>query len=137
VGIGTTTPTGKLDVRATTTDTDALITAGNSDRSHFVTIFPGRLNDPNPFIMWKGTDPLRFATDNAGFTEVMRINSNGKVGIGRIAITDMLEVNGTAGKTAGGNTWAVISDARLKDKVADFEYGLNAGSEEGDGGMGK
>jgi len=35
-----------------------------------------------------------------------------------------LQVNGQAGKNQGGNTWAVISDARLKQDVRPFEDGL-------------
>lgn len=35
-----------------------------------------------------------------------------------------LQVNGQAGKNQGGNTWAVISDARLKHDIRPFEDGL-------------
>jgi len=82
VGIGTTTPFAKLDVRGSSTDDGAIITTGNSNSSHMLTFFPGRENDPNPFIQWKAGDPLRFSTDEGGWSEKMRINSNGKVAIG-------------------------------------------------------
>ncbi len=82
VGIGTTTPNAKLDVRGSNTDDGAIIRTGNSNGSHSLTFFPGRENDPNPFIQWKVGDPLRFSTDEGGWSEKMRINSNGKVGIG-------------------------------------------------------
>ncbi|MEN8228458.1 MAG: tail fiber domain-containing protein [Bacteroidota bacterium] len=36
-----------------------------------------------------------------------------------------LQVNGNAGKSQGGNTWSVISDARLKKDIKPFEDGLN------------
>jgi uncharacterized protein (TIGR02145 family) len=82
VGIGTKTPTQKLDVRGKTTDDGVLISVGNADASHQLGLYGGRLNDPNPFIIWKAGDPLRFATDLNGFSELMRIMPNGNMGIG-------------------------------------------------------
>ncbi len=95
VGIGTTSPGSKLDVRGSTPDDGVVISVGNSNASHQLSFFGGRINDPNPFIIWKGGDPLRFATDANGFTEYMRINSYGRIGIGT-AIPDtsaILELN--------------------------------------------
>lgn len=37
----------------------------------------------------------------------------------------ILQVNGNAGKTAGGASWAVPSDVRLKQDIRPFEDGLN------------
>ncbi len=59
-------------------------------------------------------------------TERMRIDSVGKVGIGRTPVTHLLEVNGDASKaTAGG--WLANSDARLKKNIEalDAEEMLN------------
>ena len=84
VGIGTTTPVWKLDVRGSTPDDGQLISVGNSDQTHHLLFFGGRLNDPNPFILWKAGDPLRFATDEFGYRELMRINPDGSVGIGTL-----------------------------------------------------
>ncbi len=54
------------------------------------------------------------------------INPNGgNVGIGTIAPTDTLSVNGTASKPGGG-AWAVFSDERLKNIKGNFTSGLNA-----------
>lgn len=56
------------------------------------------------------------------------------VGDGRVLIgtnspiggsPDLLQVNGSAGKTAGGNLWSIISDERLKKEVKPFEDGLS------------
>ena len=106
VGIGTTTPTDKLEVRGSTTDDGVLITVGNADGSHKLGLFGGRLNDPNPFIIWKAGDPLRFATDLTGFNELMRIMPNGNVGIGTTNPTlAKLHVQGMV-----GNTVAMFSD---------------------------
>jgi hypothetical protein len=106
VGIGTTTPSQKLDVRGSTTDDGVLITVGNADGSHQLGLYGGRLSDPNPFIIWKAGDPLRFATDLNGFSELMRIMPNGNVGIGT-STPDLakLQVQGMV-----GNTVAMFSD---------------------------
>ncbi len=54
------------------------------------------------------------------------IAPNGNVIIGNNALlsADLFQVNGSAGKTAGGNTWAVISDERLKKDIQPFDDGL-------------
>ncbi len=61
---------------------------------------------------WSNGDLVLF-TDAS---ERMRIDSVGKVGIGRKAATNRLEVNGTASKTSAGN-WVANSDARLKKNI--------------------
>jgi hypothetical protein len=82
VGIGATAPSRKLDIRGSTADDGIVMSVGNADLSHQLVFFPGRQNDPNPFILWHNTDPLRLATDLDGFKELMRINPNGNIGIG-------------------------------------------------------
>lgn len=82
LGIGTTDPGAKLDVRGWNVDDGVLIQTGNSDMSHKLVLFGGKQSDPNPFILWKDGDPLRFCTDQGGWSEKMRIASNGWIGIG-------------------------------------------------------
>jgi hypothetical protein len=82
VGIGPLVPTATLDVRGTNPDNGAVLQAGNSDLTHRILIYGGRQNDPNPFIHWKQGDPLRFTTDEGGWSEKMRITSNGQLGLG-------------------------------------------------------
>ncbi len=60
-----------------------------------------------------GTDTAALAT--AG-TERMRIASDGKVGVGRVATTNVFEVEGNASKTVAGS-WLANSDARIKTNV--------------------
>ena len=83
-GIGTLSPQFTLDVRPLATDNGAILQLTDDLGDHFLRLFPGRLNDPNPFMMWSDGDPLRFATNAGlfGFEEKMRIQSDGSVGIG-------------------------------------------------------
>jgi len=119
VGIGTNAPAMKLDIRGANTDEGSVMSLGNSDLSHQLAFFPGRQNDPNPFILWHNTDPLRFATDLNGFKELMRINPDGNVGIGTATPTlAKLQVQGMV-----GNTVAMFSDivtSRGISLVADY-----------------
>jgi hypothetical protein len=92
VGIGTPTPSYTFDVRGANPDENGIISSGNADLSHRLVLFGGHQNDPNPFIQWKAGDPLRFATDAGGFTEWMRINPNGNVGIGTTTPDAKLDV---------------------------------------------
>ena len=56
----------------------------------------------------------------------MLLNPNGgNVGIGTTAPTQLLSVNGTAGKPGGG-TWDVFSDERLKNIKGRYNTGLKA-----------
>jgi uncharacterized protein (TIGR02145 family) len=102
VGIGISDPTYNLDVRGSNSDDDGVIQLGNSDLSHRLILFGGRQNDPNPFISWKQGDPLRFTTDEGGWSEKMRITSNGLVGIGTVTPTSELDVSGII-TAIGGN----------------------------------
>ncbi|MCD4697205.1 MAG: hypothetical protein K8S16_13290 [Bacteroidales bacterium] len=94
VGIGATTPWYQLDIRGNTTDDEVAISVGNSDLSHQLVLSGGRESDPNPFIRWKAGDPLRFSTDEGGWSEKMRITSDGLVGIGTTNPGDKLHVAG-------------------------------------------
>ena len=82
VGIGVSNPASDLDIRGNNPDYGGVFMLGNSDLTHRIVLFGGRQNDPFPFINWKQGDPLRFTTDEGGWSEKMRITSDGKVGIG-------------------------------------------------------
>lgn len=98
IGIGTTVPEFKVDVRAPSNNSDAILRIANSSASHHLTMFPGRSGDPNPFIQWADGDPLRFATDagDFGYDEKMRITSDGEVGICTDSPDEKLHVMGNA-----------------------------------------
>jgi hypothetical protein len=128
VGIGTMNPAAKLDVRGHNPDDGIIFQVGNSDLSHRLMLFGGREKDPNPFIQWKQGDPLRFATDEDGWSEKMRITGNGKVGIGTTYPSAILDI-------AGGNNWDLINgegDFRLGNS----QYRIKMGIATGGGGAG-
>ncbi|MDX6304531.1 MAG: hypothetical protein QOI77_1500 [Blastocatellia bacterium] len=71
---------------------------------------------------------LFFNTRNAGggLAERMRITSAGNVGIGTAVPDQRLSVSGDASKSAGGGSWQVFSDERLKNIKGRFNSGLKA-----------
>jgi hypothetical protein len=94
VGIGISDPIYDLDVRGLNNDDGGSLCIGNSDLTHRMILYGGRLNDPNPFINWKQGDPLRFTTDEGGWSEKMRITSEGRLGVGTELPLERLHVDG-------------------------------------------
>jgi len=82
VGMGTEDPAVSLDLRGTTVDDTVALQIGNSDLSHRLLLAGGGQDDPSPHILWEDGDTLHFATSADGFSEQMRIQSDGSVGIG-------------------------------------------------------
>jgi hypothetical protein len=69
---------------------------------------------------------LNFNTGTSGVSSApkMSIRQGGNVGIGTIAPSALLSVNGTADKIGGG-TWATFSDLRVKSDIKPFTDGLS------------
>ena len=97
VGIGTANPDWNLDIKSASTNQGGIVQISNSDDSHLLRIFSGNSSDPNPFIMWKTGDPLRFSSssgaNDGSWEEHMRISSNGNVGIGTNSPNSLLEIS--------------------------------------------
>jgi hypothetical protein len=69
--------------------------------------------------IWIEADPLfeiGNGTSNLDRSNALTVLKNGKVGIGRIPLTNKLEVEGQASKTSPGD-WISNSDARLKKNI--------------------
>jgi trimeric autotransporter adhesin len=104
VGIGTTTPTKKVDIfNSGTTSTDLIIRNGTVGLLSFVDSGAG----------YTGTStnhPLLFTTNSA---ERMRIDSAGA-----------LILTGSTAQKATGTTWSNPSDIRLKNNIQEYTKGL-------------
>ena len=126
VGIGTASPQGTLN-------TKGLVIVFDDSAGAISGGFYANPLASNPFTMWVGAGDYRIGTgvtdrvSGAGFTERIRIlNANGRVGIGTAIPDQLLSVNGDASKAAGGGSWQVFSDERLKNIKGQFNSGLQA-----------
>ena len=102
-------PSWNLDIRGDDVNSGAILQVANSDAGHYMKLFPGQDSDPNPAIQWKAGDPLRFATDLSGWTEWMRIHTDGNVGIGIALPTEKLHVAGDTRINTDGNKAILFS----------------------------
>ncbi len=87
LGIGTTTPIHDLQVSSPAPTTASYVSIGNSDRTSFLGVYSGQSGDRNPSIIWSSGANLKLGTANgdgtfSSFTERVRIDSMGRVGIG-------------------------------------------------------
>jgi trimeric autotransporter adhesin len=127
VGIGTTAPEARLHVsggailidnnqglylKDTTGSQKRVLLADTGNRL--------RIGSGGPL----GLDQIRFDLSTPG--TVMTMFSSGHVSIGTTTDDQSLTVNGNASKSAGGTTWAVFSDERLKTIKGRFTPGLSA-----------
>ncbi|MEQ9656965.1 tail fiber domain-containing protein, partial [Fulvivirga sp.] len=129
VGIGTASPGYEVDVRGPSTNFGGTLRLANSDVTHEMQIFPGHSADPNPYILVKAGDPLRFATDAAGFTETMRIEGGGNVGIGTTSPLSKFQIENTFGIFYDENQGQdIIAHNVYENGVGDFRYATTAGA---------
>jgi hypothetical protein len=118
VGIGTTSPVGKLTVSGSSAS-GSIMSIDTSSTTSFVRILAD-ISSQNLLNWQTGTD-FRFATSNqdySSFSERMRITSGGSVTIANLG-TGLVYSNG------GALTSTNPSDSRLKDDITDLQYGLN------------
>jgi len=77
-----------------------------------------------------GSDTALSARSNHHFytngVERVTLLENGNVGIGTTGPDQKLSVQGDADKSAGGTSWGVFSDERLKDIKGGYTRGLSA-----------
>ena len=129
VGVGTASPSTRMDIRSVDTATAAMGNVANSDGSRFLTFYSGRSDNNGAALIWDSNQPFRIGNgDIAGavsFTEFARFTTAGRLGIGTTAPDSLLTVNGTASKPGGGS-WNSFSDVRLKNIRGKFNTGLNA-----------
>ena len=80
VGINNLTPVFELDIRTNDANDGSIINLGNLDNGHFLRFFSGKqLDFPFPSIYWKNGDPLSLGTDLNGYTEIMKLKTDGSL----------------------------------------------------------
>jgi hypothetical protein len=155
VGIGTASPSQKLDVVGN------LLLSGQSTGSQYITIGSGRSSNGFSYIDLVGDTTYssfgtRLIRDTGGANtttslqhrgtgefqlyayeaaplvvylnsaERMRIDSSGNVGIGTASPAYQLQLSTDSAAKPTTNTWTIASDARLKTVLGDYEKGLDA-----------
>jgi len=114
VGIGTTSPSTKLQVFTVTNTLGITVTDGTILLSSYVGSNSGRIGT-------NSNHPLGFYVNSQN--PAMWILSDGNVGIGTTTPTHPLHMSSGAHVTAAG-VWTNASDARLKTNVVNTNYGL-------------
>jgi hypothetical protein len=143
VGIGTgnvTPPAAKLDVNGDTRVNGLIRTSKTAPLGQHGSSFWAGGNDNGPLFP-AGTPELGIRIFNNSLApgqstiqgwdysvnqarDIVMNDAGGKIGIGTSLPTATLSVNGTADKPGGGS-WAVFSDARLKQDVKTYNDGLS------------
>jgi len=140
LGVGTATPEAPLTVVSCTSITAALIgsSQGNlifaKSGTNGFSMYSNAANYLGFYSNDSGIQPLTMngsgvAVGNAYKSTAPPTNGaiiEGSVGIGTSAPTQTLSVQGTAGKSCGGSTWATFSDRRWKcpDSIEPYTEGL-------------
>jgi len=145
VGIGTSAPAYRLDVKPAAYSAGTLLVAavninynagvGSGNTSCGALTWEGtgsvRLASINPFV----EDPsatskvsMAFSTSDTGGTntERMRITGTGLVGIGTTAPAYQLQLSTDSAAKPSTNTWTIASDSRIKTETGEYTKGLDA-----------
>ena len=122
VGIGTASPEMRLDAKVANATTDF------SNNTTYAAAF-GNVSGKRVTIGYDETGEdlgvIQSVHTGVGFKNLGVNPNGGNVGIGTVAPTALLSVNGTANKPGGGS-WDVFSDERLKNIKGSFTSGLKA-----------
>jgi Chaperone of endosialidase len=114
VGVGTASPAALLSLHRSTRDLEIRLTDAG-----------GTLAGDVGAQLRAGTGAFLGLAAGGGTGIGVVIDTNNNVGIGMIAPTALLSVNGTANKPGGGS-WDIFSDERLKNIKGRFNGGLKA-----------
>jgi hypothetical protein len=136
VGIGTASPDTKLSVLGAGTTFPTTYNIGDvatfvAPLDNFASISLVKGGIANPQGLHFGVNQaslfseIQASHDGIATNTLVLNRQGGNVGIGTSAPTQLLSVNGTAGKPGGG-TWDVFSDERLKNIKGRYNTGLKA-----------
>jgi Chaperone of endosialidase len=127
IGIGTTTPTNKLDIKGGDFGISdfypfiLLDASSSSDNSGINFIEAGT---SKAYFYYNGfLDQIWLSNSSAGGAQHLSITTTGGVGLGQTAATNLLEVNGNASKAIAGG-WLANSDKRIKTDIFDIDNSI-------------
>ncbi|GLR18806.1 hypothetical protein [Portibacter lacus] len=126
VGVNITVPESTMDIRSKTNAEPSELNISNQDRSRYVRFWSGSEMYPDPSMSWNPGHSLLFATyDDATFTftEYMRIDSQGKMGIGIAEPMARLDVKGGDWNLDAGKP----GDLRIGNATYNFRIGVATG----------
>jgi hypothetical protein len=125
VGIGTTSPSGKLHVggvgSAIAFDTDGLAGANSISTTESFKLSLKTIRGTGSEIKI-GNENLELLTNS---TERMRITSTGNVGIGTTSPSYQLQLSTDSAAKPSTNTWTIASDSRVKENINPYTKGLD------------
>jgi hypothetical protein len=134
VGIGTTSPTGKLHVQTTGTSGYA---------GHIILQAPSMISGASTVLMLgkntstgnqaelrytyngEGSPDSRYEFGFANIQPNVIINASGRMGIGTFSPGGLLELGSDQGRKPSTSTWTITSDARVKNIEGQYSKGLN------------
>jgi len=122
VGIGTASPEMRLDAKVPNATTDF---TNNTTYAAGLGNVSGKRITIGYDETGEDIGVIQSVQTGVGFKNLALNPNSGNVGIGTVAPTDTLSVNGTASKPGGGS-WSVFSDERLKTIKGRFNGGLQA-----------
>lgn len=99
-GLGTDSPSSRMDILSGSPEAGAVFQISNSDKSNFIRMFGGASVDRTSWLNWQDGNPMVFSSANSdytGWSEKMRITPNGFLGIGTDNPTQALHVKGDEG----------------------------------------
>jgi hypothetical protein len=116
VGIITASPLWQFHVSSVNATTTSTIIATNSNNSNYLALYSGRSNDADQALIYGCNTALRFGTwtsaSGTGWTERMRLTSNGFLGINTTSPIVHMDVNG-AMRATGVTCTAGVANAVL------------------------
>lgn len=134
VGIGTASPAALLDVNGGSATGTVFLSGGSGGGTNVGQLTfnrqgtgeLGRVEVQRNGANDQGFMAFYTKTTGVAVAERVRITETGNVGIGTTSPDQKLSIQGDADKSAGGTSWGVFSDERLKDIKGKYSRGLNA-----------